>query len=116
MIELADEKTNPDKKTTADVAQPIEDNFLILNFGNQVQTNIPIIELETLASSTDENAAHVFALAGIEGQADIFNNLAKKLKIRMTCLQFCTNNNLESVEDIASLLLSVNCFRIPTIR
>ncbi|XP_026672126.1 fatty acid synthase-like isoform X1 [Ceratina calcarata] len=47
----------------------------------------------------------VFLIPGIEGSAEIFTALAPKLKLPATCLQLGINDSVESIEDMADLLI-----------
>ena len=96
-------------KAQDDSRAQMEDARLWLQIiGSEATAKVPVINLETLASPKDVKTPHVVALAGIEGQAGVFNDLAKKLKIRVTCFQFCVNSQLETIEDMALSLLGVS--------
>jgi len=63
-----------------------------------------------LPSKMDPRKVGVFLLPGIEGYGHIFNSLASKIRPRMTCLQYGTNNiklDLTSIPEYADHLLQV---------
>jgi len=63
-----------------------------------------------LPSKKDPRKIGVFLLPGIEGYGHIFNSMASKIKPRITCLQYGTNNikpDLTSIPEYADYLLQV---------
>jgi len=114
LMEMREKDIEWQKTQEQDNEQETEESsmrLLIQTVHNESITSEICMELP---SKKDPRKVGVFLLPGIEGYGHIFNSLAPKVRPRMTCLQYGTNNiklGLTSIPGYADYLLQVRVQR-----
>lgn len=109
------EKLSNSLDSSTNVLTPANQNTLPMNIqqllhyvGNAEVSNVPVINMKTLSHEMEHKTyvPHVIFLPGIEGVASTMEPLARKLKARISCMQYSVQ--VESITELAKSLLPVS--------